>query len=263
MLDADLVVYPTTHTLHYSEEMREFLAKGGRAMMAVQPLHTMDRMRANEDVIRRAKTGAGYLQRATKMHITSPFGTNLTMDYTGRPAVPAYGVADEAGHLDFWGVGMVQTAMLEGSVEGKLVLNTGDQIFLLARYIEKPVEIIFKEGRITEIKGDHLDAVMLRHYLHAFNDEHALMAGHMAWGVDHRADWIAQAIQYAEAGSSGGDSESYFGYIQIEIGSNDDVAFQGKNRSKAHLGLCCLNSSLSLDGKPIIDHGKFIPQDLQ
>ena len=262
MLDADLIVYPTTHTLHYSDEMREFLAKGGRAMMAVQPLHALDRLRADQDVIRRAKRGAAYLQKADTIHFTSDYGTNLSMQCTGRPALATYGVADEPGHLDFWGGGMVQTAQLEGTLEGTLVLNTGDLIFMLARYIEHPVEIIFKEGRITEIKGNHLDAFMLRHYLHSFEDEHALMAGHMAWGVDRRADWLSQAIQYSEPGSSAADSESYYGNIQIEIGSNDDVAFTGKNRSMAHLGLCCLQSSLSLDGEKIIDHGSFVPQDL-
>ncbi len=263
MLDADLIVYPTTHTLHYSDEMREFLAKGGRTMMAVQPLHAMDRLRADTDVIRRAKTGAAYLQKADSIHMTSPHGTDLTMQITGRPALATYGVADEPGHLDFWGGGMVQTAQLEGTLEGTLVLNTGDLIFMLARYIENPVEILFKEGRIVEIKGNHLDAFMLRHYLNSFEDANALMAGHMAWGVDRRAEWLSQSIQYAEPGSSAADSESYFGNIQIEIGSNNDVAFQGKNRSRAHLGLCCLESSLTLDGLEIIKHGEFVPQDLQ
>lgn len=263
MLDADLIVYSTTHTLHYSDEMREFLAKGGRAMMAVQPLHALDRLRADEDVIRRAKRGASYLQKADTLRITSPYGTDLTMQCTGRPALATYGVADEPGHLDFWGGGMVQTAQLEGTLEGTLVLNTGDLIFMLARYIENPVEIRFNEGRIVEIKGNHLDSFMLRHYLHSFEDANALMAGHMAWGVDRRAEWLSQSIQYAEPGSSAADSESYYGNIQIEIGSNNDVAFQGINRSRAHLGLCCLESSLFLDGKPIINQGKFVPQDLQ
>jgi len=263
MLEADLIVYPTTHTLHYSDEMREFLSKGGRAMMAVQPLHAMDRLRADEAVIRRAKVGAAYLEKGKTIHITSPYGTDLTMEKNGRPALATYGVADEPGHLDFWGGGMVQTAQLEGTMEGTLVLNTGDLIFMLARYIEHPVEIVFKEGRIVEIKGNHLDAFMLRHYLHTFNDEKALMAGHMAWGVDRRAEWLSQSIQYSDPGSSAADSESYYGNIQIEIGSNDDVAFKGKNRSKNHLGLCCLDSSLTLDGTKIIEQGKFVPKDLQ
>jgi len=68
--------------------------------------------------------------------------------------------------------------------------------------------------------------------------------------------------QTPNTGGGGADSESTYGAIQVEIGSNDDIGFKGRNRSRAHLGLCLRNASLYLDGAPIIEDGAFVPPDL-
>ena len=230
--DADLIVYSTTHTLHYSEEIREALKNGKRVLMAVQPLHTLYRLKADQEVLNRTKKAAEYLKETNQIRIVSDEGTDLVMERGDRPILAHYGVADEPGHSDFWGVGMVETAPLEGSLEGTMVLNTGDQMFYLARYVESPVKIFFKEGLIVDIKGG-LDAFLLRRHLESFDEENAWKAGHISMGTDKRALWTAQVVQFPEPGFSGGDAESFYGNIQVEIGSNDDVNFCGKNRSKA------------------------------
>ena len=68
--------------------------------------------------------------------------------------------------------------------------------------------------------------------------------------------------KFPEPGLSGGDAESFYGNVQVEIGSNDDINFCGKNRSKAHLGHCMLNTSLYLDDTLFIDKGVFV-QEIQ
>jgi 2,5-dihydroxypyridine 5,6-dioxygenase len=68
---------------------------------------------------------------------------------------------------------------------------------------------------------------------------------------------------FPESGASAADIESYYGNIQVEIGSNNDVCFQGKNSSKAHLGHCMLDSSLYLDDELVINKGKFVLPELQ
>jgi 2,5-dihydroxypyridine 5,6-dioxygenase len=260
--DADLIVYSTTHTLHYTSEIKTALDEGARALMVVLPLQAMERLKGDQAVVKRTKAGAVLLRKTNKIRITSDTGTNLEMERGNRPVLAHYGLADEPGHLDFWGAGMVETAEIEGSLEGTMVLNTGDQMFYMARYVETPVKISFSKGRVTDISGG-VEALLLRKHLESFNEESAWMAGHMGWGTDHRALWAAQALQFAEPGSSSADAEAYYGNIQIEIGSNNDVNFRGRNASKAHLGHCMLNSSLYLDDKLIIDHGEFTISDLQ
>lgn len=260
--EADLIVYSTTHTLHYSEEMRIALRSGARALMAVIPLNAMERLRGDPEVIRRTKAGAEKMSKANQIRVTSDAGTDLTMERGDRPVLAHYGVADASGHLDFWGAGMVETAELEGSLEGDMVLDVGDQMFYFARYVESPLKITFRRGRVASITGG-IDARLLRKHLESFNEENAWMAGHMGWGTDKRALWAAQTLQLPEPGSSSADAEAYYGNVQIEIGSNNDVNFCGKNASKAHLGHCMLNCSLYLDNEKIIDHGQFLPTDLR
>jgi 2,5-dihydroxypyridine 5,6-dioxygenase len=260
--EADLLIYSSTHTLHYSDAVAQGLANGLRAMMVVQPLHVLQRLPADPDVVRRTRAAAKLLAQADEIRITSPAGTDLVMHKGDRPAVANCGVADLPGKVDFWGGAMVETAQLEGTLEGRLVLNTGDIVFHLGRFIDDPVTITFREGRIVQIDGK-LDAFLLRKFLESFNDPNAWMAGHTSFGTDRRAHWFAQAVQFPEPGAGGSDSEAYYGNVQIEIGSNNDLNFRGNNKTKAHLGLCMLGHSLYLNGAPVIEQGEFVPAELR
>ncbi len=260
--EADLIVYMSTFTLHYRPEIRAALDAGARVLCVMQPIHVMQRLTADPDVRRRTRAGAALLDAARIIRIATPAGTELVMDKTGRRGLAHYGAADEKGHLDFWGAGMVQAAQLEGTLEGRLVLDVGDACFHLARLVESPVAITFREGRAVAIEGG-LDALLIRKALESAGDERAFLAGHMAWGADHRAKWLAPLIDVPDAGGGGADSESFYGNVQIELGSNNDVAFGGTNATSAHLGLCLLNASLWLDGRKIIERGEFVPDTLR
>lgn len=258
---ADLIVYMSAFTLHYRPEIKAALEAGARVLCVMQPIHVLQRLAADEDVRRRALAGASRLDRASIIRITSRAGTDLTMDKQGRPGLAAYGAADRPGHLDFWGGGMVQAALREGTARGRLLLDVGDVCFMLARFVESPVAITFEEGRVCAIEGG-LDARLLRHAIEAAGEPAAFMAGHMAWGVDHRAKWLAPILDTPDQGGGGADSEGYLGSVQVEIGSNDDVLFGGRNRSSLHMGLCLLGANLALDGTPIIEDGRIVDPEL-
>ncbi|MEO1225074.1 MAG: hypothetical protein AAFX92_12675, partial [Pseudomonadota bacterium] len=136
--------------------------------------------------------------------------------------------------------------------------NVEDQ-HALGRAVETPVHIHFKAGRVVSLEGG-LDAKMIRDTLDAAGDEGAWNAGHMAWGVDPRAIWTQPIVQTPNTGG-GVDVESFAGAVQVQLGSNDDVAFGGKNRSRAHLGLCLRGATLSLDGVGVVADGQLTSTD--
>ena len=259
---ADIITYSTTHSLHYSNAMREALDQGKRALMAVVPLHVLERRVADSDVIARTKDGAARLDCAKNISIESQAGTELSMNVAGRPGVPSYGVADEPGHLDFWGAGFFQIAVVEGSMEGRLVLDTGDLIFHFGRHVDRPVTITFREGRAVTFEGG-VEAHLIRMHLESARDPNAFMAGHIACGTDRRAQWTAEVSQFPVVGGGGADAEAFYGNVQIEIGSNNDVMFRGENATAVHLGLCCLNCNMTVDGEPLLEGGEFIPEKLR
>lgn len=259
--DAQLVVYMTSFTLHYRPEIRAALDAGARVLAAMQPAAVLRRLPFDPEVRRRVAAGAALLDPARDIRITSPAGTDLVMDKSGRRALAHYGAADRPGQLDFWTAGMVQAAQLEGTLEGRLVLDAGDCCFRLGRFIEEPVTIVFERGRAVSFEGS-ADAMSIRDVLAAGGDDNAFMAGHMAWGMDPRAEWGPQVFASPDSGG-GAHIEAFDGNVQIEIGSNDDVAFGGRNRTPVHLGLCLRRASLWLDGTPILDLGCFVPEALQ
>jgi 2,5-dihydroxypyridine 5,6-dioxygenase len=157
---------------------------------------------------------------------------------------------------------MAQAAQLEGTLEGRLVLDRGDCCFQLGRFIEHPVSIEFREGRAVSFEGG-LDAMLIEAALKEPRSENAFLAGHMAWGTDRRARWLQPITQTPDMGGGGADTEGFYGNIQIEIGSNNDVVFGGHNDVPVHLGLCMLNGNLWLDGELIIERGLFVPDGLR
>ncbi len=255
--EADLIVYATALTLHYHRALRGALAAGRRALCVMQPPHALERLRFDPDVRARAVVGAAALGAARTVRIASPAGTELSMTIAGRPALANYGAADAPGRLDFWGCGMVQVAQVEGTTEGRVVLDVGDCCFMLGRFVESPVVIDVRAGRIECISGG-LDARLIRAALEAAGDAAAFCAGHIAFGVDHRAQWLQPILQTPDAGGGGGDSESFHGVVQVEFGSNDDLAFGGRNRSRAHLGLCLRGASLWADDRPLVEAGGLV-----
>ena len=255
-----LVVYMTSFTLHYRPEIRAALDAGARVLAAMQPAAVLARLPFDPEVRRRVSAGAALLDPALEIRITSPAGTNLVMDKSGRRALAHYGAADRPGQLDFWTAGMVQAAQLEGTLEGRLVLDAGDCCFRLARVVEQPAAIVFERGRAVAFEGGR-DAALIRAALEAGGDEAAFMAGHMAWGMDDRAEWGPHVFTSPDHGG-GAHIEAFDGNIQIEIGSNDDVAFGGRNRTSVHLGLCLRRANLWLDGTPVIAEGCFVPAAL-
>lgn len=259
--EADLILYMTHMTLHYRAEIAAALAAGARVLCVMQPPHVLMRLLGDPAVKRRTVAGAARLGAARRIRIASEAGTDLVMDKTGRRGLAHYGYADAPGHLDFWGGAMCQAAQLEGSTEGRLVLEEGDCVFHLARFVERRVVIEFERGQVVRIEGG-LDARLIRAALEQAGDEGAFRAGHMAWGTDRRARWLQPVIDTPDQGGGGADSEACFGVVQVEIGSNDDVAFGGLNRSAAHLGLCLRDASLWLDDALLIDRGDFVDPDL-
>ena len=259
--DAQLVVYMTSFTLHYRPEIRAALENGTRVLAAMQPIPVLGRLPFDPEVRRRVSAGAAMLDTAREIRITSPAGTDLVMDKTGRRALAHYGAADRPGQLDFWTAGMVQAAPLEGTLEGRLVLDVGDCCFRLGLFMDQPTAIVFERGRAVAFEGGR-DAALVRAALEAGGDDQAFMAGHMAWGMDHRAEWGPHLFAAPDDGGVA-HIEAFDGNVQIEIGSNDDVAFGGRNRSAVHLGLCLRRASLWLAGTPVIADGRFVPAALQ
>jgi 2,5-dihydroxypyridine 5,6-dioxygenase len=140
--EADLVVDMITGPgQFYTPVTTAALKSGTRVLRLSAQLDDLRRMWPSDEVKARVLASKAILEKGTTLRVTSEAGTDLVMRKPGRPAAMQYGRADEPGRWAMPNEGQIACAPIEGSVEGTLVLNTGDIILGLARYVAQPVYI--------------------------------------------------------------------------------------------------------------------------
>jgi len=244
----------------FSDAHNEALDAGTRTLMIEQPEDILRRLFPTEQLRTRGLAGQRLLEPATTIRIASVAGTDLTMSKAGRPAFVQYGVSDIPGRWDHWPSGQVAIAPIEDSTEGVLVLDIGDVLMDLGRYVQSPVHITFHEGRATKIEGG-TDARLMRDYLESAHDPRAFQLSHIGWGTEDRARWETIGTRYWEAGGII-DTESFYGDMLIAFGRNFFRNLGGANRVPLHLDIPTRNHSFWVDDVQVLDGGKFLRPEL-
>jgi 2,5-dihydroxypyridine 5,6-dioxygenase len=244
----------------YSDAHNEALDAGVKTLMIQEPEDILRRLFPCETTRRRSVEGKRILEEGKKLHITSDAGTNLSLCKTGRPANAQYGYTDTPGRWDHWPSGLVCTAPLEESAEGTLVIDVGDILIDLWRYVSSPIRCDFREGKIINIEGG-VDAQLLHDYFAAAKDEKAYYVSHIGWGTEDRAQWNAIGLRYWEWGGSM-DAESYYGNMQIAFGTNNFRQVGGKTKCNFHIDIPTRNHSFWVDDIQVLDRGRFLLPEL-
>ncbi|HWO42089.1 MAG TPA: 2,5-dihydroxypyridine 5,6-dioxygenase [Candidatus Eisenbacteria bacterium] len=257
---ADFVIdLSTGSTLYiYGEGLGTLLAGGTRVLQVKANEDQLRRCFPTEDVRQRTAEGAKWLDRATEIRLISKDGSELTMRKRGRPALTQLGISDQKGRWDSWPSGFLYCAPEEETANGTLVLDVGDLLVMLGRYVSDPVRIEVENGVIRRIEGG-VDAVLLRDRLEQAHDQEAYIISHIGWGTDHRARWSEIAQRGTEEGAR--EVRSTYGNVQIAFGANYRLG--GKNKTMAHEDLILRRAKLELDGKTIVDDGRIIPKEIQ
>ncbi|MSP41430.1 MAG: hypothetical protein EXR70_23335 [Deltaproteobacteria bacterium] len=258
--NADFVIdLSTGSTLYiYGEGLTEVLAGGTRVLQVKAIEDQLRRCFPTEEVRRRTANGAAWLERAAEIRLTSTAGANLTMRKKGRKGLTQLGISDEKGRWDSWPSGFLYCAPEEETANGTLVLDVGDLLVMLGRYVSEPIRIEVANGTIKSIDGG-VDAVLLKDRLEQANDPEAYIISHIGWGTDHRAHWSEIAQRGTEDGAR--EVRSTYGNIQIAFGANYRLG--GKNKTMAHEDLILRRAKFELDGQTIVDDGRIIPEDLR
>jgi len=261
---ADMIIGMTTPGVAswlYSDAHNEALKAGARTLMIEEPVEVLRRLFPCEEVKKRCISGAKLLDKGKILRITSDAGTGLTMSKEGRPANAQYGISDVKGRWDHWPSGLVACAPVEGTAEGTMVIDVGDILLPLGRYVQSPIKLTIREGNIVKFEGA-LDAKLLQDYFEAAKEKNAYQVSHIGWGTDHRAQWHSLGLRFWEGGGSM-DSESYLGNMLIAFGSNFMLAMKGKNVCSFHFDIPCRNHSFYVDNQLVVDKGVIIPPALK
>jgi 2,5-dihydroxypyridine 5,6-dioxygenase len=254
-LVVDLASYGTTI---YRPLRTEALKAGTRILRVTEPEDVLFRMPPDQGVRERARRSEDLVEAASEFHITSPAGTDLTVNKEGRKAFGLWGIPDRPGMWDHWPMGLVVVGGNRQGTNGTLVMQPGDILLAVQRYVSTKITLTVTDGVVTAIEGG-IDAELLRQWFGQWNDERAYHISHVGWGCDHRAQWD-RLSRKAFGGID--DTESYYGVMQVAFG-RDTSFLGGVNDVPAHMDFDCLGNSIALDGDPILEDGEFVLEELR
>lgn len=256
--ECDLIIDVTVGGLIHSDVRTRITGAGKRMLFVHEPADVLQRLMGDDTVRSRVEAAAGVLQAGERMRITSAAGTDLEVDISGPnlPITRQWGFVDEPGRWDHWPSGFVACFPNDRTAQGVIVLNVGDVLLPWGRYVHDPVALTVKDGYITSIKGEGVDAFVLAEYFGRWKDPEVYALSHMGWGVHPAASWSALAA-YDPRSLYGQELRSVEGNFMWSTGSNRFA----KRETPAHLDIPMGGCTVRIDGRVVVDAGKLVKRD--
>lgn len=207
--------YSTTHT-----RFRDMLTRICGARYASMPLFDEQMLNGPmqidwDEMSRKTKKIARRVNRCKEIEITTPNGTRITFLKEGRKAYTDTGIITKLGEFSNLPAGEVYLAPLEGTANGRLVLEWAP-----TRKLKSPVTLYVENGRVKRVEGKEKFADYLRAKL-AEREDNSNIA-ELGIGTNKGASRPDNILE----------SEKISGTIHIALGDNS--SFGGRVRTPFH-----------------------------
>jgi len=251
LCQSHLVIDLTVEGLMHAPETAGILKAGARIMtISNEHPEILSRLRPNpamKDVVRHAVSAC---RASSRMTVTSPAGTDLTIDMTGIPTVGVWGWTDRPGTLAHWPGGLVVSFPRQEACNGTIIFTPGDINLTFKRYFESEVRCVICDDFITEISGNGTDAQLMKRYLDGFDDPLAFATSHVGWGLNPAARYEALTM-YDKADLNGTELRALAGNFLYSTGANE---FAGRF-TEGHFDLPMMGCTISLDDMVVVRDG--------
>lgn len=252
---SDFVIDCTVEGLLHAPELGTILAGGARVLMiSNEHPEVFERLTWDADLPRRVQLGHDWLCSAATMHVASDAGTDLTIRLAGAFTAGSTGLTAGSGSIAHWPGGLVLAFPAAHSVDGTLVLATGDMNLTFNRVLESDVRLTIVDDHIESIEGSGADAVLFRTYLAAFGDRESLATSHVGWGMNPAARWDASQL-YDRRETWGTEARAYAGNFLYSTGANETAG----RFTAGHFDLPMRGCTVSLDDRVVVDRGVLTP----
>ncbi len=183
-----------------------------------------------------------YLRHCTRIHVTTPAGTDLIVYKGNRTPGFFNGVTRDGKGYSSASI-EVYVSIEETKTEGIMVLD--GSLGYIGRAAE-PTRILFRNGRITEIE-ETPTGIRLRQYMEDYKDSRIYIGGEFGIGLNSYSQCLGNC--YIE-------DESAYGTFHIGLGRN--LALGGQQNANGHFDLVCLEPDIYTDNRQIMQQGKII-----
>ncbi len=252
LAQSTLVVDCTVEGLMHAPELPAIL-KGGARVIYVSNEHpeTLCRLLPNADVEACVKDHVKRLRAARAMRVTSPHGTDLSIDLQGAVVGGNWGITTRPGTLTHWPGGLVLAFPRANSVQGTLVLAEGDVNLTFKRYLERPVTLHIADDHIEDIVGQGLDADLMRAYIAAWGDRAAYAVSHVGYGLNPAARWDSMAL-LDKRDFNGTELRAFAGNFLYSTGANETAG----RYTLGHFDLPLRGCTVALDAQVVVRDGQ-------
>jgi 2,5-dihydroxypyridine 5,6-dioxygenase len=260
MRAADVVFDLATNSWLYSPATQEILADGARILQVRAPESRFTERGPREPIVRKAREAERLFKAAHVLRITSPEGTDLTIDYSGREPLGQDGVVREPGDWDSLGTAFCNVCPPEESAGGTIVLNgpvylSGDHSFIT----REPIRLTVRSGRVVTVDGGE-EARRFEAYLDSHGDPASRVIAHVGFGYDPTCGPPARPVEAGDTGSW----EAMNGGVILAFGANRGVGrWGGTNVAPTHSDCVLLGADFHLGDTQVIRGGTFVVPGLQ
>lgn len=249
MKSADAIFTNPTRSLTHTKAMREARDAGARVIMLGAGDYILGFVlyRLFPSSVKEVEEMAILTRKVALTHkgtvkITSPQGTDLTLEVGKLEVLCNTGICHEPGTMEILPPGEVAAGVTEGSAEGKIIFD--GSIIPIYHPLEAPIVCTVKNNFITKIEGGR-DARIWKKYLENLKDANVYNIAEFGIGTNPKCKLSGTPLE----------DERIFGAAHIGIGTN--INFGGKIYAKTHTDGIILHPTVEIDGKLIVEEGKF------
>jgi len=241
LTNVPVIIDCTLEGLMHAPELPTILKSGARVMNI-----SNEHPEALERLSRLAR-------KSTEMRVTSPAGTDLTVNMEKAPAVGVWGFTDKPGTLAHWPGGLIVSFPQANGVNGTIVLDKGDINLTFKRYLEERLTLTIENDYVTHIDGNGTDYELMTRYLAAWDDPLAYATSHVGWGLNPNARYESLTM-YDKRDFNGTEIRAYAGNFLFSTGANE---FAGRF-TEGHFDIPVRNCTISLDEQVVVDGGQVV-----
>ena len=241
MLSCDVLIVPTTKSLSHTEARHAATQKGVRA--ATMPDITEDMMGRTmsadyEGIRERSRAIAARLTASDEVRITTPSGTDVSFDVSGRDGIADDGDLRAPGSFGNLPAGEGFVAPVEGRTNGRIVFD--GSISPIGLLVE-PLTVEVQDGYAVSFDGPRAEEY--RALLGRAGPE-AFAVAELGIGTNEAARLVGNTLE----------DEKILGSIHIAFGDNH--SFGGVIRVPSHHDGIVLAPTVVLDGEVLMNSGE-------
>ncbi len=247
MLDADIVIAPTTFSLTHTEASLKATENGARVISMPGITREMFLRAIPVDYRALCATGDGLIEkmRGREVKVTTRAGTDMYLRIDGRAFHNYCGVIQKAepGKILNLPDGEICVAPLEGRGEGKVVIDvssapSSETPFGVIGRVKKPFTVRVDGGEVVDCENDVLWKVLT-------SVQDGTNLAELGIGTNPKAQVTGRILE----------DEKILGTAHFGFGTNKDLG--GVVQSSVHIDAVFWKPSIEVDGELVVMEGKF------